>query len=793
MKKIIPLLLLLTIMVPHQNLAKSLNTKTIYGKVVDEDKKPLVGVNITVAYSKVGTTTDQNGHYVLEIKGADKVRLLFEFMGYQAVSRTIYFSRKNRYELNVTMKTKVLEMDAIEVEEKKYEPEVSTFEIEAGELRTIPDFQGDVLRAVKTLPGIGSNNELSNTYHVQGGSSNDNLILLEGIRLPQPRQVRNSYQEGMSPLNPALLKNMQIMTGDFSAAYGEKLYSVLLTEYHQTAARPFQGELELSLINAGLMLEGQLPQDGYWAVAARRSDTRLILSTLQTEGDFRPRFYDVQAILRYPLTPQHQLNLFGILLNNDFQVEPKEYASQYGGTMYNEFRTELEGKEQALFRTALLGLRVESQLTSAIRMRNYITFSNSRENDRVGLSGNTVERRNVNYETGEVGEIKQYGSHEEYRDNQLQESLLAYQNEVVFPLATHVLQFGGKIQRHYFRDQIEEMYRLYLNSESGEVESTQQRILVESAGKLTNHSFVAFGEDNWQVSPLFSVNVGLRSFYFSYNKKWLLSPRLRLKWLFDINTWLSAAWGHYTQPPEYREFRDSEYRLLDDVPTQQGQKAVISYYHQNDNGTVFRAEGYYIRLNELIPYNFEDIFVQYEPEYQASGQTYGLSLYLFGKFNRRLNSWFSYNYMVARQKIPELQPGTVPSPTDQRHTVSMVFQDDMPEVPGMRLHTRVLFGSGYPFSSYTNRQDPETGIYYPVEFRRMGLRMAYYRRLDLGMSYEHPLSKHLRYKIAFEIFNAFDFRNVLSYKIYVLPEGGIERVRNNLSRRIYNVRLTVGF
>ena len=771
--------------------------KTISGKVVNQENEPLAGVNISVEYTALGTTTDEYGKYRLDVKGHEKVRLLFEYIGYQPASHNLYFSSKPEYTLNVKMQPKILEMDAVEISEQKYEPDVSVFEIETSELRTIPDFQGDVLRAVKTLPGIGSNNEMSSTYHVHGGSSNDNLILLEGFRVPQPRQIRNSSQEGMSPLNPALLRNMQIMTGDFSVAYGEKIYSVLLTEYKQTAPREVSGEFELSLINAGLMLEGQLPNDGYWAVAARRSDTRFILNTLQTEADYNPKFYDVQTILRCHLTPRHKLNLFGIFLNNDIQVEPKEYVAQYGATYfsstYSEFRTILEGQQRALFRTGLVGLKLESQLPAEIRMQNFLSFSSSHERDQVGIDGETSERENVDYETGSASNVTPYSSYSEYRDNRLREHLISYNNLFLMPLSTHLFQTGSQIQRHFFRDEIAEDYQVFLATDNGSVESEAERVGFRSQAKRSHTTFVLFGEDNWDVTPLLSLNYGLRAHYFTYNKNFTISPRVRVKYLLDVENWISASWGHYTQPPEYREFRDSNYNLLDNVPTQKAQKAVLSYYRKNPNETVFRAEGYYIHISELIPYNFEDIFIQYEPEYTATGNTYGLMLYLYGKLNRRLNSWFSYNYMVARQRVPELQTGTIPSPTDQRHTISLVFQDDMPEIPGMRLTTRVLFGSGYPFSAYTTEQDPETGIYYPVEYNRMGLRMAFYRRLDLGMSYERKLQNNLSYKVAFEIFNAFDFRNVLSYKIFATKEGEIQRVRNNLSRRMVNLRVTVGF
>lgn len=769
------------------------NKYIIQGKILDEHRRPLPGVNIIVVDKNIGTTTDKTGKYRLELLTRSKRKIAFKFIGYHTEYREIDFSRVNRIKLNLTMQPDILEMKAIQVTENKYEAEAGQFEMKIPELRTIPGFYADALQSVKTLPGIGSNNELSSSFHVHGGSGNDNLILLEGIYLPQPRQIRNSYQEGMSLINPALLENMRILTGGFSARYGEKLHSVLLADYRQTSPKPFRGEAEISLINAGMMFEKNLKNSDYWAIASRWTNTSFILNTLQKKGDFRPRFFDVQTLWRHQLTAKTRLSLFAFFLKNDFQFQPASFSAQYGGAFFfNEFTTHFQGDEKALFTASILSLNLKSQLSSAFVMSNIITFSDTKEDDQVNLTGNTVQRMDVDYFTKEAGSEQFFQIQQEYRNNRLREKRLSSKNSIKWIQPRHIFQFGSDIHLHSFQDQLAERFSVSVESNQDSVEAKAETRAISSSTKMDNYAYIFFAEDEWQLTPALSINYGLRSHYFTYNQQLNLSPRLRFKWAFAPRTWLSCTTGHYSQPPEYRELRDENYNLISKVTSQTARKTILSLYHQNRNQAEFRAEAYYVTLPQLIPYKFEDIFIQYQPEFKATGRSYGLTFYLYGKFNQRLNSWFSYQYMVARQKIPELG-GNFPSPTDQRHTVSIVFQDDMPDFPSMQAHTRILFGSGYPFDAYTAHEDPESGIYYAVEHQRNSLRKAYYRRIDVGFSYKRRLSEQYLLKIAFEIFNIFDFRNVLSYKIFTLQDGNIQRVRNNLSRRIVNFRLVFSF
>lgn len=73
--------------------------RTIRGKVVDEMNEPMIGVNVVVKGTTLGTTTDLNGEYSIQVPSANSV-LVFSFIG----MKTEEIGVKNLRTINVTLK-----------------------------------------------------------------------------------------------------------------------------------------------------------------------------------------------------------------------------------------------------------------------------------------------------------------------------------------------------------------------------------------------------------------------------------------------------------------------------------------------------------------------------------------------------------------------------------------------------------------------------------------------------------------------------------------------------------------
>ena len=99
-------------------------------------------------------------------------------------------------------------------------------------IEKIPTISESIESILKSLPGVSSNNELSNQYSVRGGSFDENLIYVNGIEIYKSFLTKSAQQEGLSFINPKLTSSIDF-AGGFEAKYGDKLSSVLDVKYKE--------------------------------------------------------------------------------------------------------------------------------------------------------------------------------------------------------------------------------------------------------------------------------------------------------------------------------------------------------------------------------------------------------------------------------------------------------------------------------------------------------------------------------------------------------------------------------
>jgi outer membrane receptor protein involved in Fe transport len=227
-----------------------------------------------------------------------------------------------------------------------------------------------------------------------------------------------------------------------------------------------------------------------------------------------------------------------------------------------------------------------------------------------------------------------------------------------------------------------------------------------------------------------------------------------------------------------------------------------------------RAEGYYKDLDNIISYTIEDVRVNYSGENDAYGYTYGFDLQLRGEFVPGLESWFNYSFMVAKERFTDQalagydstlrknRQGLLPRPSDQRHTFSAFVQDYVPGDDSWKLHMRLLYGSGLPYTTTNpgpvlnpNSPGPKRTTREPGP--RMGGRLPAYRRVDVGATKEIELAKEgigrpVSLDLTLEVLNLFDMDNTVAYT-WTGTGADITRVPKRLTPRTLNVRARLTF
>lgn len=759
------------------------HVRTVSGFVREaQTLQPLRGVNVLLLGTPVGATCDSSGRFALQIP-TSRALLQIQHIGYRAERLPLPPSVRDTL-LAILLLPETLSFPQVEVEAER-EPRLATsVRVQARDLHDLPAAANDALAALKILPAVTSNNEMTSGFSVQGGSPEENLILLEGLELPRPQRVRNSAQENFSPLNNMLVSNLTFHAAGFPTRYGERLSSVLLAHYRSHSERKLQGEAELSFMNAGLMLEAQPNPRLHWAFAGRFADRSLLLRTLQTQGALQPRAYDAQALLHYKLAQRHRLLVLGMYGENAFRSEPRSQTlnAQSGLRDFIAYRTSFSGYENFAHLLSLLSLQLESQITSRLSLWQSIALTQSREQEEVNKRL-TIESGPVQYFSGEILYLSPLSTQTQVRDNYFNERTLQYHALLRGMLSsTSDFEAGLRLERRSARDEQNEF------TQTSKPDSVfLPRILLEH-GTDTNNLFAAFINYGRQFNSQWRLELGVRENYFAASREAIIQPRARLTYKATASTTFSAAWGRYAQPASYWERRPSSAFPQDATPAQRAAHWVAGVQHQPDDTHELNAQVFYKKIAPAIPYRVEDILLRFEPESEARAQVYGASVYFKLRISPRWTSWLAYTFLEGRQKIAG--EGSSRLPTDQRHTLVALLQDEMPAVKGSRMHVRAILGSGYPFApAPANFSSATTTASLPRDVLSYGR----YRRIDLGVSYTLSPLPNVEGRVSCEVFNVFDFRNLLTYSAFEDAQGQLRFARVNLSGRWFNVRLNVEF
>jgi hypothetical protein len=311
-------------------------TGLIKGRIIDmETKAPLAAVAVSVVGTEHKTPSDDEGGYALAGVPLGYYTLSFEREGFYADTRTDVIVRSGRTTfLNVELlKIRMVNEEVRVVAD--YFPAapaapVSRTEFNAEELRRDAGSAGDISRALYVVPGIVRADEEANDLIVRGGSPAENGFYIDNVFMPNinhfPQQGASGGNIGM--LNMDFVENVEVFTGGFGAAYGNKLSSVFDITYREGNRERINGQINLSAIGFGAQLEGPMPgKRGAWMFSGNRSYLDLIAKVL--DSDNPADYYDLQGKATYDLGGRNKLSLLAIGGDSrtDYDHDTREHFS----------------------------------------------------------------------------------------------------------------------------------------------------------------------------------------------------------------------------------------------------------------------------------------------------------------------------------------------------------------------------------------------------------------------------------------------------------------------------------
>jgi hypothetical protein len=346
-----------------------------------------------------------------------------------------------------------------------------------------------------------------------------------------------------------------------------------------------------------------------------------------------------------------------------------------------------------------------------------------------------------------------------------------------------------------------------------------------------------------------SLTTGIRSNFWTFNKQVVVSPRAALtyrpSWFFinekgklkKRNVSFKVAVGVYHQPPFYREYRDFSGNINNDIKAQRSIHFVIGgdyIFNMWERPFKLTSELYYKMMNNVIPYDIDNVRIRYYANNDAKAYATGIDLKLNGEFISGLESWATLSVMQTRIDLANdvfytylnsdgdtiipgftsnntatdslaYYPGYFARPTDQRVSIGLFFQDQMPSTwntkdtkwDSFRVNMNLIFATGFSYASKSVLSNPA------YESGKVP-RTPNYLRADVGfvkdfISEKYPATKSKFFKnfkalsLSLEIFNLMGIDNTISYNFIRATNGRNYAVPNRLTNRRINLKLIAKF
>jgi len=778
----------------------------IFGKVIDAEEKPIEFATVRIAGTAVGATTGLDGSYSLSVAESDTIEIVFSCIGYKEHKQKL-ISPFGNVNVNAKLFKTTRELEAIEVTEyKKQTGGMQT--LDAGQLKVGPNASGNAVEGLlSTIAGVSSKDELSSQYSVRGGSYDENSVYINGIEVYRPQLVSSGQQEGLSIINPSLVGSIEFSTGGFSAEYGDKMSSVLDITYRQPES--FEGNVAASLMGAEAAI-GQSTGKFSQLHGIRYKRNTTLLSSLETKGEYDPSFFDYQTNLRLKLNDQWNVSFLGNIAMNNYKFTPKTRSTSFGTSQnVKEFTVYFDGKERDRFETYFGALELNYDINKSTGFTLLASGFLTNELVSYDISGEYwLDEAGTNDGENSVGGEIGVGKYLEHTRDRFQAGVFTFGLKGHTSLNHHNLQYGIEYRNQQIYDRTSEWeQRDSAGYSLPNIDNKLEMIYnLTSKHDLTTNKVSWYAQDTYRLLSnigLFTFNGGLRMSYWDFNNEFLVSPRISVGFIPEFNNSLSfrLAGGLYYQSPFYKEFRETKtdengnsyVELNRNIKSQRSIQLILGgdyTFRALDRPFKITAEAYYKKLDNIIPYELDNLKIVYTGRNESNGFIAGIDFKFFGQFVPGSDSWFSFSLMKTQEDLHGVK---VPRPTDQRYSFSVFFNDYFPKIPKLKFSLKGIISDGFPMTPPQVSRD--------VSY----FRAPAYKRLDIGFQYQlvggekdgvRPYNFWRHFKsiwIGVDVFNLFDFSNVSSY-YWVTDVNNIQyAVPNYLTRRQFNVSLSVAF
>ena len=791
----------------------------VEGKIRDDKGLFLSKVNVYLDRTSVGTTSNDTGFYRLTVPSGKDFSLVFSMVGFQTQKRVIHLKSNEILKSDIILSQEIKTIGEVSVT-SDIDRASNVSRISMKDYQKIPNPSGNFESLIKTLPGVSSSNELSSQYSVRGGNFDENLVYVNDIEITRPFLIRTGQQEGLSFINPDMVSSVKFSAGGFEPRYGDKMSSVLDVVYRRPLK--YQASVSASLLGTSVAAEGISRNGKLTHISGFRYKTsQYLLNTLDTKGDYKPSFTDLQTLISYQFSKKLEASFLGNFAQNQYQFVPQSRSTNFGtiSQVYN-LTVYYGGQEMDKYRSMLGAFTLHYKPIQQLSLKLIGSAYSTYEQETFDIEGQYL-----------INELDNASGSDSYGDSLLNLGVGGMLNHArnylwahtynlshigTFSYGGHQVRWAFDYKREIITDHLNEWTLIDSAGYSSPYSPTSIHLtdVADAKNNTSSNRISGYFQDSYQLSSkrhTFYLTGGIRFNFWDFNRELLISPRFRISvkpgWKRDLMFHIGA--GIYYQPAFYKEMRNFKGELNPSILAQQSIHLVAGGdYHLTlwDRPFIFTSEMYYKKLSNLIPYKIENVRIRYTDENNARGYATGIDFKLNGEFVPGVESWAGLSFLKTEEDIvgdfytdktgKRIEPGYFPMPTDQRVNFTMFFQDYLPNNPTLQMHLNLVFGSSLQVSPPAPSRFDQT---FPI---------GPYRRVDMGFSKivrnsEHQssfqwINKFNEVVVSLEFFNLLNINNKASY-LWIRTVSNQENmpnefaVPNYLTSRRINLKIAMKF
>ena len=279
------------------------------------------GVLVSASVGGSYAYTDASGRYSLQVPAGSGM-LTFSEYSYEDMAIRVVVNGSGG--LDIVMREKVTALKSAYVTANGMADHrrsgMGLEKISSATITHIPSAfgEGDVLKAVLTLPGVKTVGEASSGFNVRGGSADQNLILFDGGTVYNPSHLFGIF----SAFNTDVVDEVELYKSSIPVRYGGRISSVLDLGSKDGNNSRIKGSLGIGLLTSHFAVDGPIVKDRTtFLLGGRMTYSDWLLGLLPEKTAYAggaASFYDLNMSLTHHLDERNSLKLSGYWSRDGF-------------------------------------------------------------------------------------------------------------------------------------------------------------------------------------------------------------------------------------------------------------------------------------------------------------------------------------------------------------------------------------------------------------------------------------------------------------------------------------------